>query len=348
MPRPNSPVFVFSGPEPSFNPRPRVIPMGFRDGNQEELSNDNGRGHLSFDAQPDNLSDQQLLLQELRNLRITMDSKIESLKSEIPVIVKGEMERNSSGSFQAPSPIRSLSNQSLVSMAQAPETQPQLNNSEATPRSFYYKVSPKDITPYNGDDEKVSPSEFVKSLDDFFIEARMSDTRKVAQAGRLLEGSAATWFRAYQSQIIDYSDFKSKFFHYFWSESKQAEIRASIYVPNQFRPEQGSMTNHFLGKVRKARSLDEPISDKAIISAVLQHFPHDVQWALIHSNANTVDLMIEKLRELDRIRPSSAAPFNRRNTQTGQNNQHAQNVRTMFTEPSLIHGTQPLSADNLN
>ncbi|CAH0388255.1 unnamed protein product [Bemisia tabaci] len=178
-------------------------------------------------------------------------------------------------------------------------------------RKFDFRPKFRDLPKYSGkDDDVVNPKEFIQEIDNFFMEADASEISKLSNVSRQLLGDARVWFSAYSSEFKDYQDFKDKFLKHFWGEERQSKVRSSLCVPNQYKPEMGSMTAYFLKRLHVARRLDERIPERSLIRDIVGHFNDEVKWAVTHCNATSVDTVIEKLQALDALNAPSCSSSN--------------------------------------
>lgn len=203
---------------------------------------------------------------------------------------------------------------------------------------FDFRPKISDLSAYNGDNEQLNPKEFISSLDDYFLDFRVSEKTKLAQTRKLLTGPAQTWFWA--TQFVDFSDFKTKFLRHFWGEEIQSTVRQSLNIPDQYKQEHGSMTNYFLKKLRVARCLDTPIPDKELIRTIVSHFGYQVKWAITHCNASTIDTVIEKLTELDQLNLNRFTNTKRTNQQPSSANHNTQNAQSKNFVPNQVKVNQ--------
>lgn len=300
-------------------------------------------------------SDIASLANQLQTFQLNLSNQMESLVERIPQLIKSEVagmrgngnlgvddgdarsvasgvdsEYDTVRSYPI-SPIRPLHN---VPVQMEPRR----------PRNFYYQPSIKDLSVYSGNDDQLNPKEFIAGVENFFSEAQASDRTRILEAGRLLTHKAATWYQAKSGTFVSFNDFKTRFLSYFWNETKQNKIRSRVFVPGQYRPEMGDMSDYFLNNLKKARFLDDPIPERTLLAAIISHFPSDVQWALTHCNARTEDLVIEKLLELDALpKPSNSSDsFNQQSSSNQNKGMHK------FTNQARVNQISTSAEDSLN
>ncbi|CAH0381460.1 unnamed protein product [Bemisia tabaci] len=156
-----------------------------------------------------------------------------------------------------------------------------------------------DLPRFNGNLDKCHPKDFVHIVTVYFNAKNADDATKVMEVGMLLEGEAKIWFQSTDFHLFE--DFVDGFLKYYWGRGDQSNISGSLYA-NKFDPAVDKYATYFLKYVRDTKHLDEPIPIPALISAVLAHFPRDVQEQFIDDHELTTEHVQRKLQRIDQIR----------------------------------------------
>lgn len=229
----------------------------------------------------------EMLVNELSAMRVTLDS----LKSDIPALVKNEVARLNTP--KNPSPPLSVAQNPISSYATVPY-RPAENS-----KRLYGARKLSELIKFNGQLEPLHPKTFINNLKLYKEVNPCSDEVFVNEIQALLTNSALSWYQAYHANFKE--KFCSEFLRYFWGDALQNKVRASIFMPNQFVNVGGSFANYFLENVKKLRLLDQPLPDSIMVSAVIAHFPPEVQWSLSQTAMDSVDTVLFTLQKLDNV-----------------------------------------------
>lgn len=93
-----------------------------------------------------------------------------------------------------------------------------------------------------------------------------------------LQGRAKAWSEAYLKSFLTFTEFEEAYLRYFWSETKQLEIKLKIW---QGKYETGSLVDHFTKYVAMAQYLRPPLSEFELIQCIARHFPVNIFSAII-------------------------------------------------------------------
>nr|XP_018915312.1 PREDICTED: uncharacterized protein LOC109042839 [Bemisia tabaci] len=330
---------------------------GFQHVNHANLAS--GPPPPAFQQSPSNVpSDQNLLLQELRNLSLSVTAQIENIKAEIPVIVQrelGQTSANRSGTCNSPvHPLsRATSSSSLASIN--PVTQ---NASSSSKRKTPFNLKAlKELPKFNGNLDPVHPKEFISNVKCFRETQYASDDDLWYGMNSLLKDSALTWYQVYREEFRgDFEKFCTELVKYFWSKGLQNKLRSAILAPPQVEPTPGTYANYFLNYVKHAKYLDIPLDSSTVIAAISYHFPQNVQVALAQSNSETNDEVIATLQIFDQlsVKPRQGAvksssqqipPGNQKaNQQVFNQRSHVHQVNFDFSVPPPA-AYEPLTSD---
>ena len=116
----------------------------------------------------------------------------------------------------------------------------------------------------------------------------------------------------------NYDEFKKAFTELLWCPSRQASIRSAIYLDKHDSGSDESCLDHYIRYANMASTLNPPMSDLDLLSALTSHFEPRVQQGLICSNLqSTQDALafLAKLQGLGDHRQTFRSPrreFDRR------------------------------------
>lgn len=250
-------------------------------------------------TETDNRSLMGNLLKEMQELKVSVEQQLVKQKEEILSIV---VEANCQ-SPEARPPSR-----------QANPPRQSIADSRSTNATQF-----RDLPVFDGTLNDIHPKDFLRELDLYFSSHNATDRVMINDAGKLLRGSAATWFRVYRNTFFNYDTFVARFLDQFWGIRIQNSIRLSLPSLNERPPDHGNLEFYFLRKVCFMQYLDDPIPPPLIIDSLVNHFPYDVKSAIIQSKAETIEDVQGILRGFDHIGPRPALVPNVRNFQQTQN-----------------------------
>jgi hypothetical protein len=121
----------------------------------------------------------------------------------------------------------------------------------------------------------------------------------------------------------NYDEFEKTFTELLWCPSRQASIRSAIYLDKHDPGSCESCPDHHIRYANMASTLNLPMSDLDLLSALTSHFEPRVQQGLICSNLqSTQDILdfLAKLQGLGDYRQTFQSPgreFDRRDTNRG-------------------------------
>ncbi|KAF5286760.1 hypothetical protein FQA39_LY04183 [Lamprigera yunnana] len=82
----------------------------------------------------------------------------------------------------------------------------------------------------------------------------------------------------------------------FWSVQVQEKIRASIYEPRGYNKRFGSYSHNVWYWIEQIQS---KIPEEIFMSAVIKHFPYDIETSLTSARVMTVDDLLEVIKQLE-------------------------------------------------
>jgi hypothetical protein len=106
------------------------------------------------------------------------------------------------------------------------------------------------------------------------------------------EPFAKQWLPSSFDKLTSYDEFKKAFTELLWNPSRQVSIRSSIYL-DKYNPNSGeSYMDHYIRYANLASTLDPPMTDMDLLSALTSHFEPRAQQDLICGNfQNTQDTL---------------------------------------------------------
>jgi hypothetical protein len=95
------------------------------------------------------------------------------------------------------------------------------------------------------------------------------------------EPFAKQWLSSSFDKLQSYDEFKKAFTELLWNPSRQASIRSSVYL-DKYNPNYGeSYMDHYIRYANLASTLDPPMTDIDLLSALTSHFKPTIQQGLI-------------------------------------------------------------------
>ncbi|PNF19017.1 hypothetical protein B7P43_G12198 [Cryptotermes secundus] len=123
---------------------------------------------------------------------------------------------------------------------------------------------------------------------------------QLAVAYRSIVGQMSRqWVETISTNLRDYEEFKSEFLRVWWSQSKQALMRCSLYQGKYNRSSNLSLSGYFLKHATMASYLDPRPSQVEIVEAIKCHYPIGVQRAMLSNQLGTIDETLELLRRVE-------------------------------------------------
>jgi len=135
------------------------------------------------------------------------------------------------------------------------------------------------------DSAKQVPLHFIRDLELYFKLRQTPDHLKLPLAFRAVqEPIAKQWFSSAYDRLTQYDDFKKGFTELLWNPNRQAGIRSRIYL-DRHAPESGeSYVDHYIRYANLASTLDPPLQDADLLSALTAHYEPRIQQGLLCGN----------------------------------------------------------------
>jgi hypothetical protein len=139
--------------------------------------------------------------------------------------------------------------------------------------------------PTFSDSSKQVPLHFIRDLDLYFKLRQTPEPLKLPLAFRAVqEPVAKQWFSSTYERLNNYEDFRKGFTDLLWNPNRQTGIRSRIYL-DRHDPNSGeSYVDHYIRYANLASSLDPPLQDTDLLSALTLHYKPSVQQGLLCGN----------------------------------------------------------------
>jgi hypothetical protein len=189
---------------------------------------------------------------------------------------------------------------------------------------------------------------FLRELDEYFVLKRTPNELKLPLCFRAIEDPfAKQWFATIYDTVGTYDKFKTAFANLLWGQTRQAQIRCSIYQDRWDRREDETYAEHYIRYASKALMLNPPLSEEDLVGAMINHFPPEVQNGMVCGNLKTTQDILAFLSKMQGLetsrsqnqrprreydgreanpRPSREGPVDAANRE-GRRNPHNRNVR---------------------
>jgi hypothetical protein len=119
------------------------------------------------------------------------------------------------------------------------------------------------------------------------------------------------WFYGTYDKLNSYEEFRKGFTDLLWNPNRQAGIRSQVYL-DKHSPNLGeSYVNHYIQYANLALSLDPPLTDMDLLSAINSHYAPRVQEGLLCGNFKCMQDVLDylsKIQGLNENRNSFQAP----------------------------------------
>jgi hypothetical protein len=134
---------------------------------------------------------------------------------------------------------------------------------------------------------------FIQDLDLYFKLKQTPDHLKLPLTFRAVqEPIAKQWFSSTYDKLNSYEKFRKGFTDLLWNPNRQVGIRSQIYLDKHSPSSGESYVDHYIRYANLASSLDPPLTDMDLLSALTSHFEPNVQQGLLRRNFKcTLDVL---------------------------------------------------------
>lgn len=239
------------------------------------------------------------LARQLQSLTTTVVNEMQLLKREIPSIVNSQIDQRTSrsGSVFPVNANNECSDRNMFnggSRFKAPSDSARTYRS-GSPQRF------RSIPKFNGDLDPVHPCYFLEKVEMYYENHPASDRQKLSDLDSLFTEEASVWFMSNKDSFFSFDHFQYEFLGYFWNQALQSQTRSAIYLPPPFDSASGGYAKYFMKNIQSAKYLDEPMSESAMVAAVLEHCPQQVQFSVSKPEDFTVKNVVQRLQHYDRL-----------------------------------------------
>ena len=132
------------------------------------------------------------------------------------------------------------------------------------------------------------PLHFLRNLEEYFRHKKTPEELRLPLVFRAVQDPfAKQWLSSVIDKLKNYGEFKKAFTELLWCPSRQSSVRSSIYLDRHVPSSGETFVNHFIRYANLASTLDPPMSETDLLSALTSHFEPRVQQGLICGNFKT-------------------------------------------------------------
>jgi hypothetical protein len=96
--------------------------------------------------------------------------------------------------------------------------------------------------------------------------------------------TAKQWFSSTYDKLNSYDEFRKVFTDLLWNPNRQAGIRIPFYLDKHNQNSRESYVDHYIPYANLPSSLDPPMTDMDLLSALTSHYEQRVQQGLVCGN----------------------------------------------------------------
>ena len=172
--------------------------------------------------------------------------------------------------------------------------------------------------PLFDDATETNPVFHLRRLEEFINFRGVPRPLRLALACRSIVGQIGKqWVEAISHHLQDYEGFKKAFLNHWWSTSRQALAKCTLYQTKYDRRSGLTLSAHFLKFATTASYLEPRPSDIEVIEAIRSHFPVVVQRAMLTNQLHTIEETLDLLKRVEIVEMTENFP--RTNIQSTQN-----------------------------
>jgi hypothetical protein len=135
------------------------------------------------------------------------------------------------------------------------------------------------------DSSKQVPLHFIRDLDLYFKLRQTPEQLKLPLTLRAVqEPMAKQWISSTYDKLQNYNEFRKGFTDLLWNPNRQAGIRSQIYLDKHLLSSGESYVDHYIRYANMASSLDPPMTDMDLLSALTSHYESSIRQALLCGN----------------------------------------------------------------
>jgi hypothetical protein len=175
----------------------------------------------------------------------------------------------------------------------------------------YADLNELSLPKYNNSAKQVV-AHFLRELDEYFAIKKTPNELKLPLCFRAIEDPfAKQWFATVYDTVGTYESFKTAFANLLWGQTRQAQIRCSIYQDRWDRRNEETYAEHYIRYASMASMLNPPLSEEDLVGAMIGHFPPDVQNGMFCGNLKTTQdvlAFLSKMHGLEATRVQHTRP----------------------------------------
>ena len=115
------------------------------------------------------------------------------------------------------------------------------------------------------------------------------------------EPIAKQWFSSAYDKLGNYEEFRRGFTELLWNPNRQASIRSQIYLDIHSPHSREFYVDHYIRYANLASSLDPPMTDMDLLSALTSHYETNVQQGLLCGNFKCTQDVLSYLSTLQSL-----------------------------------------------
>jgi hypothetical protein len=177
---------------------------------------------------------------------------------------------------------------------------------------------------------------FLRELDEYFLVRKTPAELKLPLCFKAIEDPfAKQWFTTIYKTIGTYGNFKTAFTNLLWGQTRQAQIRCSIYQDRWDRRMNESYTEHYIRYASQASMLNPPLSEEDLAGAMVGHFPPEIQNGMICANLKTTQDAIAYLGNMQALEITRGEHIRRPRRENEERDTYNRPSRGRMNDPAI-------------
>jgi len=119
---------------------------------------------------------------------------------------------------------------------------------------------------------------------------------------------AEHWFATVYDTVGSYENFKTAFANLLWGQTRQAQIRCSVYQDHWDRRSEEISAEHYIRHASMASMLNPPLSEEDLVGTMIGHYPPEVQNGMVCGNLRTTQGTLEFLSKMQGLETTRSQP----------------------------------------
>lgn len=175
-------------------------------------------------------------------------------------------------------------------------------------------------------DARVHPKVFIKRLKNYLqtLNPRHNIKQVIQDA---LRGDAEAWYQMVEDKYETIEQFETIFLNHFWGEYNQQRVRLNLFNGSYNETFGSSREKYIMRKIYNIRHLEPSLTEAEMVRYLARHFSEDIHNVIITQRINTIETLIEYVRNIDdhKIGWKKILSGNDRQDYTQRNRQDNQN-----------------------